>query len=293
MTQPRTDRSIANSPPVQGQCFCSASFLGDRPMKIFLNKSLLLDTTYGALAKINIDYLLVVCFLALLLLAAPQVQANLVTNSGFETSETTYGGGYPKVFGEWEGDVSQIVSAQDSITPMEGIRMLQFKASGYYSGGYSSSSQIYQLIDVSHMEASIDAGLVTATASAFYNRVPGDTETDTRFTTSVRAHSGTPGVFNPSQPGLAASWSLILFSDSDLNTWEEAVANLLLPAGTDYLSIELRADEDAFNDPSGTEYDGHYVDNVSVTLTAVPLPAAVWLFGSALGILGWMRRISA
>ena len=28
----------------------------------------------------------------------------------------------------------------------------------------------------------------------------------------------------------------------------------------------------------------------SVTLSIVPIPAAVWLFGSALAGLGWMRR---
>ena len=33
---------------------------------------------------------------------------------------------------------------------------------------------------------------------------------------------------------------------------------------------------------------GSWIDNV--TLTAVPIPAAVWLFGSGLGILGWFRR---
>jgi hypothetical protein len=27
-----------------------------------------------------------------------------------------------------------------------------------------------------------------------------------------------------------------------------------------------------------------------ITLTTVPIPAAVWMFGSALGLLGWMRR---
>ena len=27
-----------------------------------------------------------------------------------------------------------------------------------------------------------------------------------------------------------------------------------------------------------------------LTPTAVPVPAAVWLFGSALGLLGWLRR---
>ena len=29
---------------------------------------------------------------------------------------------------------------------------------------------------------------------------------------------------------------------------------------------------------------------VMYTLTTVPVPAAVWLFGSALGLLGWVRR---
>jgi hypothetical protein len=30
-----------------------------------------------------------------------------------------------------------------------------------------------------------------------------------------------------------------------------------------------------------------------ITFTAVPIPATVWLFGSALGLLGWMRRKTA
>ena len=32
------------------------------------------------------------------------------------------------------------------------------------------------------------------------------------------------------------------------------------------------------------------IDNVMVSPATVPIPAAVWLFGSALGGLGWMRR---
>ena len=32
---------------------------------------------------------------------------------------------------------------------------------------------------------------------------------------------------------------------------------------------------------------------LSLGFTAVPVPAAVWLFGSALGVLGWMRRKAA
>jgi hypothetical protein len=30
-----------------------------------------------------------------------------------------------------------------------------------------------------------------------------------------------------------------------------------------------------------------------VAAAAIPVPAAAWLFGSALGLLGWMRRRAA
>jgi hypothetical protein len=51
-----------------------------------------------------------------------------------------------------------------------------------------------------------------------------------------------------------------------------------------------------FNLDSFTVEDGFgragevYVDNVLLTNSVVPIPAAVWLFGSALGLLGWFRR---
>jgi hypothetical protein len=39
--------------------------------------------------------------------------------------------------------------------------------------------------------------------------------------------------------------------------------------------------------------DGHELENLNsdwISPSIVPVPAAVWLFGSALGLLGWMRR---
>lgn len=38
---------------------------------------------------------------------------------------------------------------------------------------------------------------------------------------------------------------------------------------------------------------GFPVETLAIEVSVVPVPAAVWLFGSALGLLGWMRRKSA
>jgi len=39
--------------------------------------------------------------------------------------------------------------------------------------------------------------------------------------------------------------------------------------------------------------DGFAYAGITLVRTAVPIPAAVWLFGSGLGLLGWFRKIKA
>ena len=39
-----------------------------------------------------------------------------------------------------------------------------------------------------------------------------------------------------------------------------------------------------------TDPGGKFVSITPVLIVAIPVPAAVWLFGSALGLLGWIRR---
>lgn len=54
---------------------------------------------------------------------------------------------------------------------------------------------------------------------------------------------------------------------------------------------------DIFNSEGSIQVEGEdYFSLFYLTMTdvsAVPIPAAAWLFGSALGLLGWMRRRSA
>ena len=45
--------------------------------------------------------------------------------------------------------------------------------------------------------------------------------------------------------------------------------------------------------PSAFTFPYDDVNRVWATFTVVPVPAAVWLFGSALGMLGWYRRRTA
>lgn len=90
----------------------------------------------------------------------------------------------------------------------------------------------------------------------------------------------------------------ITFSSDPLATLVEGSQNLMfgfLAAGVPGF---VTAPGGAFDPNAQGEYNfaiqvgqaGWGVENVRMDVQVVPVPAAVWLFGSALGLLGWMRR---
>ena len=196
-------------------------------------------------------------------------QANLLTNASFENPEIT-GGSFPTTFDDWSGDLSQIVTAENGINPFDGSRMLRFDAGFIDTSLDGEFGDVFQFVDMSPFSAIISTGLAVATGSAFFNRVAGDSQTDTHFEVEIRAFDGLPSGFAGTTPGLVSATGVLL-SDADPDTWESAMVQLLLPVNTTHLAFKVAPFENITDDVGSTEFDGHYADLAFLSVT-VPAP---------------------
>jgi len=156
---------------------------------------------------------------------------NVVINGGFETA-VTIPGGRPSGFGYWQGDTSEILSTSDGIVPYEGRGMLHFISSD--GGAYWNSCDVWQLVDMTPFESAINSGWAVASLSAYFNRVLGDSETDTAFGVVTAAFTGsTSGWVGRFGSGDYLAYAARdLFTDGDPLTWEHLMIDLPMPAGT-------------------------------------------------------------
>lgn len=228
---------------------------------------------------------LITCMLGLQVCAGALATGNLITHPGFELPATV--STRPDTFGSWGGDPTEITGRQNGIDPSQGDRMLHFLyASGYGATSQYEASELAQLVDLSFFADDVTSGNVVAVAEAQVNRVAGDAQTDTAFGILLLAFSGSPEDYQPgSEFELARSDRAYYLSDADVATWESTSMALRLPSGTDYLCVIVYAAEDVYNDASGSEFDGHYADAVSLVL--VPEPATV-----ALVVLGGVALLA-
>lgn len=221
------------------------------------------------------------------LLGTTPAWGNLLVNGGFETV-TSIPTVIPTGYGYWGMDVAEITGTSQGIAPAEGSHMLNFIYTGE-AGPMAANYKcdLYQLVDVSSHIGIIRNGGVTATATALFNRILGENETDTQFGIDIRAYAGDPSTFPAQvlQNELSTSIQVIL-SDGDTATWEDAVVSLEVPPNTDFLAIHIWAEENVVNDASGAEFDGHYADAVSLEI--VPEPATLMML--ALGGLVVLRQ---
>lgn len=220
------------------------------------------------------------CFAALLVVGLHDREcraANLVVNPGFESGAALLGS-RPTTFGVWRGDRVGYVAAENGILPPEGSRMLRFINTEFVPNGSTDTSQYWQNVDLSEYASQIASGNARLSASFLVNRVQFDSQTDTLFSMALHIRSGTPSSFT-----VLATPSAAILSDSILATWETlALSDIPLPATTTYVMLEIMAGENVFNDATNPEFDGHYADAVSLTLTVVPEPTGFALVMSAL-----------
>ena len=162
-------------------------------------------------------------------------------------------------------------------------------------------ADVVQLINMSPYATAIANGTATFSASAYFNRIAGDSNTDTWFRLVIRAYNGTPADYANSNGQLAETalvGSDLFLSDGNLATWEKLTAQLLLPNDTTFVILFLIAVE---KNGGSVGFGGHYADLVSARITGpgineVPLPAALPLFATGLGVLGligWRRKRKA
>ncbi len=180
------------------------------------------------------------------------------------------------VYGKWAvGDPMAAVGAVNGITPLAGTAMMLFSATS------GSSSDVYQIVDVSAYAAQIDAGLVTVTATASYNSSSANS-----VGLSIERYASAPTSF----AGYSAlAGGVNLFSvDGDKSTWQQfSLSNIVVTAGTRYLEFGM---------DSPTSVPQSYADEASLVLTindgnSVPEPATLAvLMAGCIGLLRARRK---
>lgn len=228
------------------------------------------------------------------------VNADILDNPGFEVDATT-ANGLPDQVDIWSGDLTQITTAQrfcdqegqncEDVIPFEGTQMLHLIGTLKDGGSsFSIGSEVWQLVDLSDFSSIIQTGNAVANASAWFYRIMGDAQTDTRFSVTLTTYSGDPvdfpNLWSGADPNRAEGE---VFIDDDLQgSWQMAETSLTIPVDATFLALRLTATEDIFNDSGENEFDGHFADAVELTIVPTPTAAMALLIGA--GVATGRRR---
>ena len=142
--------------------------------------------------------------------------------------------------------------------------MAKFLATNAAGADSGASSDVEQFVDLSAYAAEIAIGNLSVEMNARFNRVAG-ANSDTQFVVLLAARDGTIDNGND----LWASVEMLL-ADADPATWESLATSVPLPFGTTHLSVRVIAGENMVNNTVAPEFDGHYVDDVTLTVTIPP-----------------------
>lgn len=171
--------------------------------------------------------------------------------------------------GIWYGDVVEIVGLESGITPLEGKRMLRFVESKFEP---DDACELYQLVDLRPLSATIASGQVLVEVSASFNAILHESGAERySFGVTLFAYAEEPR-------GEPQVWPLrgkqpLVFSgqqqpaDSDIETWQPVMTRLALPAATTHLlvqisTVRLQPGQAGLR----SEFAGHFVDSVNLAM---------------------------
>ncbi len=194
---------------------------------------------------------------------------NLAVNPGFEVQERiAY---LPNVYGIWSTDYFSFASAENGITPPDGLLMWKAESTrwnDYINPDVTTACEVMQVVDITDYLELIEAGDVVACLSALFNRIQVDHQTDTLMGVVMRNFDGpvsSHGTMMQNEQFFMRGNRYIM-ADSDINTWERTTAVMPLHTDTNLISIQISTNENIYNDTSYPEFDGHYADQVTFCL---------------------------
>jgi hypothetical protein len=132
-------------------------------------------------------------------------------------------------------------------------------------------------------------GTNTGGTNAYGGSIGGLGQDGFNFHVTVRLDKADGGAF--------AIHNLDLFMDTDPDGWMLITGFLAGGGGTSLLGVPVGTGDwlnlisvTFYAEGNGFGFGSATVELDNIVVSAVPIPAAVWLFGSALAGLGWMRR---
>lgn len=243
----------------------------------------------------NIRAIATVSALGLFLVAradAAALNTNLVANGSFESVTGDVGSYASQGVTDWTPGFPVAAAynydtgyAAGNPAQVPGFAGIDAGTWFYWGGGTGASFTVSQDIDVSTgaTAAAIAAGAAQFNLSAFFSSYASQGDHALIRATFLDAASNVLG----SSADIGGADAVAQQDPFGNAIWGYEMTSGLMPVGTASVTIDIESVR------LGGGYNDAYVDLVefSVAQTAVPLPAAAWLMGSALfGLLGFARR---
>lgn len=199
-----------------------------------------------------------------------------ILEEGFESGPAPRVTGMPLEPGVWSGDYTEVTSLQADLQAEGGTRALRFLRADYEGkpnpqGSYTAD--LYRLIDLRSYRAEFVDGAGVLHVSAGFNAQAFPTQE--RYGASIGAYALATGTFasvaelrqaiDTRNGSLAMAEKTVRNIDRDPHTWERFGVELRLPADAEFLLIRVGVIHATPGQRRET-FDGHYLDQVRVTL---------------------------